>query len=77
MSLAALSSEARDGGLDLEPLRETLSRRGILIAARRIRTGDEAAFPDQPAATGVSARPPARERGGADRGAPAPRRPRR
>jgi 4'-phosphopantetheinyl transferase EntD len=33
-------------GLDLAPLRMSLSRHGILVGARRIRPGDEAASPD-------------------------------
>jgi 4'-phosphopantetheinyl transferase EntD len=37
---------ARRGDLDLAPLVEALAPFGVLVAARRIRAGDEDAFPD-------------------------------
>jgi len=47
------ASAAGDGGLDLAPLRTSLQRHGVLIGARRIRAGDEAAAP-RPAREGAA-----------------------
>ena len=48
-------ADERRGGLDLAPLAAALQRHGVLIAARHIEPGDEAAAPGPPASGAASA----------------------